>query len=68
MEEIETGQPDTKRIKHAVEIVTLGGTAFKGEITSRNSRGIFIKIEGKTCGNNSVFISHQAISHIEIID
>ncbi len=65
---METGQTDTKKIKHVVETITLGGTAFKGEITGRNSKGIFMKIESKTGSNNSVFISHQAISHIEIID
>lgn len=65
---METGKTNTKEIKHVVEIVTLGGATFKGKITGRNSNGIFIKIDSKTGTNNSVFISHQAISHIEIMD
>jgi hypothetical protein len=54
-------------MKRIVQIATLDGVTFKGEITGSNSRGLFLKLENKTNINDSVFISHQAISHIKVV-
>jgi hypothetical protein len=55
----------TKKVEHMVKIVTLGGDIFTGQVTGRNSNGIFIKPDSGENFSNSVFISHRAISHLE---
>lgn len=50
-----------------VEIVTLDGATFTGEICGNNSKGLFLREEKSTNSDNPIFISHQAISHIKVI-
>jgi hypothetical protein len=56
----------TKRTKRLIKIVTVDGSKFEGEVTGRNDRGLFLKVDTPMANNRSVFVSHKAISHLEI--
>ncbi len=56
----------TKRTKRLIKIVTVDGSKFQGEVTGRNDRGLFLKVDTPMANNRSVFVSHKAISHLEI--
>lgn len=56
----------TKRTKRLIKIVTVDGSKFEGEVTGRNDRGLFLKVDTPMASNRSVFVSHKAISHLEI--
>lgn len=56
----------SKRTKRLIKIVTVDGSKFQGEVTGRNDRGLFLKVDTPMANNRSVFVSHKAISHLEI--
>jgi hypothetical protein len=64
---MKTGNESKRRTMRIVEIVTLEGATFTGEICGNNSKGLFLREEGITNPDNLIFISHQAISHIKVI-
>ncbi len=56
----------TKGMKRLIKIVTVDGSRFHGEVTGRNDRGLFLKVDTPMATNRSIFVSHKAISHLEI--
>ncbi|MEO0293281.1 MAG: hypothetical protein ABIN61_03545 [candidate division WOR-3 bacterium] len=60
---------DWKRgLRRHVKIITIDGSKFEGTVTGRNDRGLFLKVETPMANNRSVFVSHRAISHLEVKD
>jgi hypothetical protein len=57
---------EPKKTKRLIKIVTVDGSRFQGEVTGRNDRGLFLKVDTPMANNRSVFVSHKAISHLEI--
>ena len=64
---MKTGNKHEKRLKRIVEIVTLDGSNFTGEICGNNSKGLLLREERSTNSDNPIFITHQTISYIKII-
>lgn len=56
----------TKKKRRLIKIVTVDGSRFQGEVTGRNERGLFLRVDTPMVNNRSVFVSHKAISHLEI--
>ncbi|MEA1912833.1 MAG: hypothetical protein U9N06_03235 [candidate division WOR-3 bacterium] len=55
-----------QKIRRLIKVVTLDGMKFTGELSGRNDRGLFLKVRTPMGDNRSVFVSHNAISHLEI--
>lgn len=49
-----------------VKVVTVDGARFEGEISSRDEKGLYMKIETPMGRDRFVFVSHHAISHLEV--
>lgn len=59
--------PEIKqRAKNTATVVTVDGAQFHGELIESNKNGFYLRVENRTERERFVFISHQAVSHLEI--
>ncbi len=56
----------TQKVKRLVKVVTVDGARFEGEISDRNKDGLYLRIQAPMDRERYVFVSHHAISHLEI--
>ena len=56
----------TQKAKRLVKVVTVDGAIFEGEVADRNKEGLYLRIQTPMDRERYVFVSHHAISHLEI--
>lgn len=56
----------THKAKRLVKVVTVDGARFVGEVADRNKEGLYLRIQTPMERERFVFVSHHAISHLEI--
>jgi len=56
----------TQKARRLVKVVTVDGARFEGEISDRNKDGLYLRIQTPMERERYVFVSHHAISHLEI--